>query len=668
MAYNFRAARAIALAGCCVFFAGQVQAQTQSHPPVEAFGNLPFLSTPRLSPDGKHIAMLQPINGRDVAVVFQAHPEPGAKPSYISAGDAILAGIVWAKNDRLILILKKSMTVAYDDRVRTWARAIAVDVDGKNPAILLKNMPMMGNNTSTAGIVDIDLDDPDHIVMELYDLIVNPQQSEFHTQRGNNYDSEYFRDDLIKVDVRSGKGEILITGHPETGWWLSDGHGNPVARIDETEKPLLHHLVVSKDGNWKEIGTFDATADKGTGLTGLTEDGKALVQELHNDQSFQGLIARDLASNNVVPLYYVPNYDIGASIRDEWTGRVIGASYTDDKERDHYFDPKRQALQAGLEQAFPGLTVRIVSWDTAQDSVIFAVEGPRLPATYYLLDRSTHQTQTVASTYPSLQETDLGEMKPYNYTARDGLPIPAYLTLPPGKAPKGLPVVVMPHGGPDSRDDMSFNWMAQFLANRGYAVLQPNFRGSAGYGHKFTEAGLQQWGLKVQDDVTDGVKKLIADGIADPKRICIVGASFGGYVALAGATFSPDLYACAASWAGVSDLPVEIHAEVKDFGANSGMVSFWGSRIGLDDMSKLVAASPDRHVDKVKAPILLMHGEGDTTVRIEQSEAMNDALTKAHKKVEFIRFPSEDHYMNVADTRVRMLKALEKFLAENIGN
>ncbi len=663
MVCSRRAALAMAFAGCFALSG----AQAQSRPPVEAFGDLPFLSAPELSPDGKHIAMLQPVNGRMVAVVFQSHPEPGAKPAFIAGGDTIIDRIVWAKNDRLILIASQNMTAAYDTRLRTWARAVAIDIDGKNPALLLRNMPSVGNNTSSTNIVDVDLDDPDHITMELFDLIPTMQE-DFNTRLGKRNDRDFVRLDFIKVDVRSGNGELFQSGNADTTDWFSDGHGNPVARIDQSQKPLQDHLIVANGGGWKEIGVFDANADNSAGVAGLTEDGSALVRMRRNDQSFTGLVGHNLSNNSDTPLFFAPNYDVDSAIVDEWTGRVIGATYFDDKEEDHYFDPARQALQAGLEQAFPGLAVHIVSWDVAKDSVIFRVNGPRLPATYYLLDRKTHQTQTIASAYPKLRDGDLGEMKSYDYAARDGLKIPAYLTLPPGKAPKGLPVVVMPHGGPDARDYMGFDWLAQFLANRGYAVLQPNYRGSAGYGHKFTEAGLLQWGLKMQDDISDGVKKLIADGIADPKRVCIVGASYGGYAALAGAAFTPDLYACAASWAGVSDLPVAIHAEVSDFGTQSQVVSFWGSRIGIDDMPKLLATSPDQHAGQVKCPVLLMHGEGDTTVRIEQSELMNDALAKAHKKVEFIRFPGEDHYMNAADTRIRMLKELERFLAANIGN
>src|SRR3569832_168995 len=200
--------------------------------------------------------------------------------------------------------------------------------------------------------------------------------------------------------------------------------------------------------------------------------------------------------------------------------------------------------------------------------------------------------------------------------------------------------------------------------NRGYAVLQPNFRGSYGYGHKFTEAGLHQWGLKMQDDISDGVKKLIADGIANHKRVSIVGASYGGYAALAGAAFTPDIYACAVSFAGISDLPRVISGERARYGEKSGAVSFWISRIGspFDDSDQLRATSPARHADQVKCPVLLMHGEGDTTVPIEQSELMNSALKSAGKDVQFIRFPGEDLYMNLADTRIRVLTETEAFL------
>jgi dipeptidyl aminopeptidase/acylaminoacyl peptidase len=287
---------------------------------------------------------------------------------------------------------------------------------------------------------------------------------------------------------------------------------------------------------------------------------------------------------------------------------------------------------------------------------------PQHPDTYWLYDTKTHQLKVLAGAYPTLQPTDLGAMKPYPYKARDGLDIHAYLTLPPGKAAHNLPVVIFPHGGPEERDSIEFDWWAQFMASRGYAVLQPNFRGSAGYGWKFQSAGFTQWGRAMQDDVTDGVKKLIADGIADPKRICIVGASYGGYAALAGATFTPDLYACAVSVAGVSNL-IDLQNSV------SGM-AYWTTRIGdVDkDADALKAESPTLHADQVRAPILLMHGEKDVTVPIDQSTQERDALKKAGKDVSFVSIDGDDHYLNLASTRIRVLTEIATFLDAHIGH
>jgi dipeptidyl aminopeptidase/acylaminoacyl peptidase len=204
----------------------------------------------------------------------------------------------------------------------------------------------------------------------------------------------------------------------------------------------------------------------------------------------------------------------------------------------------------------------------------------------------------------------------------------------------------MPHGGPDARDDMLFDWWSQYLATRGYAVLRPNFRGSSGYGRAFTEAGLHQWGLKMQDDISDGVKKVIADGIADPKRVCIVGASYGGYAALAGATLTPELYACVVSYAGIGSLPDILGYDQAQGRSSIAGGSFNVTRIGdaFKDAARLDATSPVLHADKVRAPVLLMHSERDVTVPIAQSEGMEIALKKAGKRVEFIRLSGEDDH------------------------
>jgi dipeptidyl aminopeptidase/acylaminoacyl peptidase len=431
---------------------------------------------------------------------------------------------------------------------------------------------------------------------------------------------------------------------------------------------LTHLVYANVEGSWHLIGQYEGKEGRSIESLGMSSDGKAFVVRALDDKGQRGLARLAIADGTQKTLFFDPKYDVVGTINDEWTDRVEGAFIVSDIYETRFFEPEYQAVQAGLAQAFPALQVILASSTLTRDKVIVQTESPRSPTAFYFLDRTTHEASKIASQYPELTEADLGEMRPYPYKARDGLDIPAYLTLPPGKPAKNLPVVVMPHGGPDARDSLGFDWWAQFLANRGYAVLQPNYRGSSGYGRPFTEAGLKQWGLKMQDDISDGVVRMIADGIADPKRICIVGGSYGGYAALAGATLTPDLYACAVSVAGISDLPEMLKREERLYGKDSWTASFWASRIGQNDGGRLAATSPARLADRVKAPILLMHGKNDTTVPIEQSELMRDALARAGKPVTFVAFDGDDHYMEFGYSRIQMLTELEKFLKANIGN
>ena len=662
------------VAGAAVLAAGLAwsAAFAGDRPPVEAFGTLPQISEPELSPDGKHLAVIQTFKGRPVVVIYPVNAPPGTQPAIVKSDDWLVDNIAWAKNDRLIIAVKVSKKLSDDSKhlMRTWERAVSVDAQGQNAVVLLKDNVYLDNNVSAVTIADRDIADPDFIYMPIYvysDTRTDDQAIAAASRGGA--DDDQFRYNLYRVNVRTGGGEQVEAGTTNTDHWYMDGNGHIIARNDQSERPLKDHVKLYDKGDWKDGGTYDASADKGNGLIGLTEDGTALVQAGWNDASMSVLSRLPLGSGDPSALFADPHYDIDTTLIDEWSGRVIGAVYTDDRPQYVYFDPKYEALQKGLEAAFPGLSVHAVSMNLAQTVAVVEVEGPQQPTAYYLVDRTSHTATLIESAYPGLKAADLGEMKPYSYKARDGLDIPAYLTLPPGRPAKNLPAIVMPHGGPDARDAIGFDWWAQFLANRGYVVLQPNYRGSSGYGHKFTEAGLHQWGLKMQDDISDGVKKMIADGIADPKRICIVGGSYGGYAALAGATLTPDLYACAASFAGISDLPAILRSDRTRYGQNSSEVSFWASRIGglYDDSDELRAVSPDRHADAVKCPILLMHGEGDTTVPIEQSDLMNEALKRAGKSVTYIKFEGEDHYLSLADTRIKMLTALESFLAKSIG-
>jgi dipeptidyl aminopeptidase/acylaminoacyl peptidase len=331
-----------------------------------------------------------------------------------------------------------------------------------------------------------------------------------------------------------------------------------------------------------------------------------------------------------------------------------------------WLDKSMESRYLSVARAFPGRQVD--TYEESQDHVraLALVGGPAHPPVNYIVDFATGKATIVGEEYPALVNASLGEMTQISYPARDGTVIPALQTLPPASSGKNLPLVVLPHGGPNYHDDYAYDWLVQFLATRGYAVLQPQFRGSTGFGIAFERAGDRQWGRLMQDDITDGVKALIDKGVADPHRICIVGASYGGYAALAGAAFTPELYACAASIGGVSDLPAMPGYLDNQHGEESDTVSYWKTDIGSAFDPEVIAKSPARAAAAVKAPVLLIHATDDTVVPIAQSERMARALTQAGKRSVFVKLPKEDHWLSRAETRIRVLEELESFLAANL--
>jgi len=616
-------------------------AQADAAPPLEAFGALPVFGQASLSPDGKHLAVIRPINGETTVYIHEV-ANLKAVPHAVAVPGAVAEGVLWPNNDRLICIFRKNQKEVYSRDVYEWSRAVSVDVDGGSPVVLLGNQPTLKLNTNGAAIVDTPPEDPNHVYM----LAI-----------------ESWRPSLFRVDVATGAGELVMRSPEGTTTLLMDGHGNPFGRIEQ-DAGLKNHIFI---GN-HEAGMFDSKGGSGLEFEGVAESaGTPIAVKSTSVNGVTGLYTWGLPQGVGTILFADPKFDIDDVITDERTRRIIGVTYADDRMRSHYFDPAIQHLQEELEAALPGQSVSIVSKDAAGAIYLVEADGPRNPPSLLLFTPATNELKTIVFAYPDLRPADLGVMKPYAYKARDGLDIPAYLTLPPGREPHNLPTIVLPHGGPEARDMLRFDWLTQFLASRGYAVLQPNFRGSAGYGRSFTTAGDGEWARKVQFDVQDGVKKLIDDKIADPKRICIVGWSYGGYMALAGATFSPDLYACAASFAGLSDLNRAFYSGSK---FESEALSVWERRVGgsRSDTGNLNAQSPAKHADQVKAPVLLMHSDKDVTVPIEQSKFEADALKSAGKPVQFITMDGDDHQLSYAKTRIQMLTELEKFLAANIGH
>ncbi|MBB6424306.1 S9 family peptidase [Sphingopyxis sp. JAI128] len=339
--------------------------------------------------------------------------------------------------------------------------------------------------------------------------------------------------------------------------------------------------------------------------------------------------------------------------------KLLGVSTSDRDTPLRWLDPAMAAHQKTLEAASPNSVVRVQSFSDDQKKLLVRFSTPDNPGLLFYYDTVTGDLIKLAAMNDTLDGKRLSRVKMIQYKARDGLEIEGVLTMPRGRSSKNLPLVVMPHGGPWGHDTLTYDYWAQFLAERGYAVLQPNFRGSTGYGIAFEKAGQGQLGFAMQDDITDGVHWAVAEGIADPKRVCIVGGSYGGYAAMWGIAKDPDLYRCAVSINGVANL----RREVNDFG---GMIR---ERLYRGQWQKMTpdfaAVSPINAIARIKAPLLLIHGKKDVTVDHAQSARMYSAMTKAGKAVEFISVPLADHYFTREADRMTLLMSIERFLAKH---
>ena len=348
-------------------------------------------------------------------------------------------------------------------------------------------------------------------------------------------------------------------------------------------------------------------------------------------------------------------------VTHQWVGKVVRG----DQPTPTFFDPVADGRARGALKAFPGLSTRLVSFTPDLGRMIIETSGTGDPGTYWLVDIETHRADPIGDEYPGVGLDAVGTVRMVDWKAADGLALHGVLSLPAGRDPKALPVVVMPHGGPEARDYPVFDWWAQLFASRGYAVFQPNFRGSSGYGIEFRDAGFGQWGRKMQTDISDGLAALATQGIVDPKRACIVGWSYGGYAAEAGITVQNGLYRCAVSMAGVSDPEGMIsYSRRRSGGEETLEVRYWKAFLGVtsDWHNDLNTISPVKLAARADAPILLVHGTDDTTVPIEQSQAFERALKAAGKPVEFITLPHADHWLLQDDSRLIMAKASLDFV------
>ena len=641
----------------------QQAASAASPPRLEIFGRLPAMRLVTLSPNGQLVAMEEekPDGVRQVTI-FDVD---AGKTRHAVAIDPAnkLRDLIWADDATLLLDISVMNSYYCNPNVlcqAEWFRTLAVRMDGSKPRVLLNDD---GDKKYVSGsdLLAARTAQPGTVTMATMDYSYARQRQD----TGTNFDRKD-RDKtgwawaVYSVDTGSGKEKLLATGTPYTYDWVVDAAGLPVARSEWQPEHNTFTVYARQGLGWKEI--FKREDGSQLSLAGLDLSGKNIVALGANGTERKQAWSIPLDGSPVTSLHADPKYDIDVAIWDENRNAIVGVQGASQVET-RWFDPKFASQEKSLRSAFKGLQVNVLDRSSVGRRVLVEVTSPSYPPVYQLVDFDKGQADIVAEAYPGLDPAALGQVSQITYLARDGTPIPAFLTLPPGKAGKDLPVVILPHGGPEWRDSFEFDWLPQFLATRGYAVLQPQFRGSIGFGEAFRLAGYRQWGGLMQDDVTDGVRHLVATGVANPNRVCIVGASYGGYSALAGAAFTPELYACAASIAGVSDLPMMLGMERKSAGSDSDAVAYWSDHIGPANDPNTIAKSPARSASKVRAPVLLIHGAEDSVVPIQQSKAMERALTEAGKQVTMVTLSGEDHWLSRSATRTRVLQELDTFLA-----
>lgn len=496
-----------------------------------------------------------------------------------------------------------------------------------------------------ASIEDHLPDDPDHVLIS-------------HNRR----DPEVF--DVYRVDVNTGAASLVAENPGNIVGWGTDHAGRVrVALANEG----LDTILLYRD---REDAPFEplVTTDYRTSVIPafFTFDDRKIYAISNRGRDRSSLVVLDPAAPDEEQLIFEPpEVDLDGAGYSRKRKVLTMASYRIAKPERKIFDPQTQALYDRLSALLPGYEFALQGWNRNEDMFVVSAYNDRTPGTRYLYSEKHDALYKLADINPSLREADMAFMRPISYKARDGLTIHGYLTLPSGRDPRNLACVINPHGGPWTRDDWGFNAEAQFLANRGFCVLQMNFRGSTGYGRAFWEAGFGQWGLKMQDDITDGVDWLVDQGIADPKRIGIFGASYGGYATLAGVAFTPDLYAAAVDYVGVSNL----------FTFMETIPLYWQPMLAQmremvgdprRDKERLAATSPALHVDRIKTPLLIAQGARDPRVNKAESDQVVDALRARGVQVEYMVKDNEGHGFHNEENRFDFYRAMEAFFIHHL--
>ena len=622
--------------------------QTNAQPPLidrELFFGDPEISGAQISPDGKFIAFVKPFKGtRNVWVKRTEEPFDAAKPVTADKTRPITQ-YFWSRDGRYILFAQDKDG---DENYNVYA------VNPADSAAAGQDVPTARNLTEAKGIraaiYAVPRSEPDAIYVGL-----NDRDKAWH--------------DLYKVKISTGERTLVRQNTERITSWIFDLKDQLRLATRSAENGDTEVLTVSDKGFTK---VYSCNVFESCGPVQYHKDGQR-VYFLTNKGPALDLIQLVLfnpttGKEELVESDPLKRVDFGNASFSEVTDELIATSYNDDRNRIYWKDKSFEADYKLLQKKLPGKEVSFS--DSTKDERLWLITAfsDTEPGERYLFDRQTKKLTLQYRVREKLPREAMAEMKAVRYKSSDGLEIPAYLTLPKGLAPKNLPAIVLPHGGPWGRDSWGYNGLAQFLANRGYAVLLPNFRASTGYGKKFLDAGNKEWGQKMQDDVTWGAKYLIAEGIADPKRIGIMGGSYGGYATLAGVTFTPDMYAAAVSIVGPSNL-ITLLESIPPYWEQIRKLFYerMGDPNTPEGKAQLLRQSPLTHADKIKTPLLVVQGANDPRVTKRESDQIVIALRDRGFPVEYIVAPDEGHGFARPVNNMAMFATAEKFLAKHLG-
>ena len=620
----------------------------QALPPLAVYGQLPSLDDPVISPLGNRLAYIMRDGDRRSIQVFDLTKN---KPVAAAAlGDMKVRGLRWYDDDRLLILYSATSNPP-------------IGVFGpRQEWLMLANWDLATGRMGMVSINDADHQTMDVVTGSIAVRTVNGQPKLFVS--GLYLDGEQFMPGLFEVDLGRDETRLIAEGNTHGSDWAVDAQGRIAAAFD-------YHVAGNAEGQWvlrlrrgdwlRQAAAGKAVYDSPY-IVGFSYDDKSLLVAFDTPD---GWIWKPL--NLADDTWGAPLgagetfYDV---IRDRLTGQVVGGLEDSLSPRQVFFDPALQSRWSALMGAYSGERVDLISYSDDFTKFMIRVLGPRDGYRYVLIDWRTSDSAPLGDIYSGL--STFATVRPIQYKAADGLPISGFLTLPPGKPPKQLSLIVMPHGGPAATDDGSFDWWAQALASRGYAVLQVNYRGSDTT-PSLLRAGYGEWGRKMQTDLSDGVGYLVAQGIVDPKRVCIVGASYGGYAALAGVSLQTGIYRCAVSVAGVGDLAAFLRWTSSQMSAaDNEFTRYWDRFLGVTgaDDPLLGTISPIDHVAAITVPVLLIHGRDDTVVPYAQSKEMAKALKRAGKSVQLVSLPHEDHWLSHSATREEMLEDVVSFLEQ----